>query len=238
MFKNLSLAVVLLTASSALKATESVHFAAIEHLFEQKVGIAVLNTVYNKLGISLKVSSLPAKRAQSAAVNGLVDGEVMRVWSYGEQTANMIRVPTPYYSLESTAFYLSTKKASVATLSDLSNCKVAIVRGVKHSADLTATSDKVVELDSTDKALGFMLKQRADLVLTNKLDGIVALQRMGVEKQVSYSRPLAFFPLYHYIHESRAELVPLVDEELKKLIASGEVAQIILQTELQLQQAN
>ncbi|MDO6687294.1 MULTISPECIES: substrate-binding periplasmic protein [unclassified Agarivorans] len=200
-------------------------------MFEQKVGIIVLDAVYKKLGLSIDVNSLPAKRAQSEASNGLLDGEVMRIWSYGERNSQLIRVPTPYYSLNTTAFYLTERDLAVATLSDLAQYKLVIVRGVKHTADVTASFSEVEQLRNTDKLLEFVSRGRADVALTNKMDGLIALERLKLNEQITSSAPLAVFPLYHYIHRREFHLVKKVDKVIQDMLKSGELAQVIEQAE-------
>ncbi|MEE1675563.1 transporter substrate-binding domain-containing protein [Agarivorans aestuarii] len=208
-------------------------YAAIEHLFEQKVGIFVLNAVYKKLDLKIEVSALPAKRAQLEASTGMLDGEVMRIWSYGEQNPQLIRVPTPYYSLNTTAFYLSERSLAIATLSDLQRYKLVVVRGVKHTADITANHNHVEQLNSTDKLLSFVHRGRADVALTNKVDGLIASKRLKLNQQLAHSAPLAVFPLYHYIHEREQHLVAKVDEMIQTMLRSGELAQVTEQAEQQ-----
>ncbi|BEU03942.1 ABC transporter substrate-binding protein [Agarivorans sp. OAG1] len=208
-------------------------YAAIEHLFEQKVGIVVLTAIYKKLGLSIEVNPLPAKRAQLEASNGMLDGEVMRIWSYGEQNPQLVRVPTPYYSLNTTAFYLSERALAISTLSDLERYKLVVVRGVKHTADVTANHKYVEQLSSTDKLLSFVHRGRADVALTNKVDGLVASKRLKLNEHIAYSAPLAVFPLYHYIHERERHLVAKVDEVIQAMLRSGELAQVIEQAEQQ-----
>jgi ABC-type amino acid transport substrate-binding protein len=224
----------MLSVSSLANAKADFRFAAIEHLFEQQVGIAVLEEVYKKLGYQIEVASYPARRAQVEAANGMVDGEVMRIWSYGEQNPQLIRVPTPYYSLNTTAFFNKESQLTVTSLSDLSSYKIVVVRGVKHTADVTDGLVDVEHLSSSDKLMHFVLRGRADLALTNKMDGLLNIRKLKLGEQMSYSPPLAVFPLYHYIHQSQQQLVDKVDRVIISMLRSGELARIIQQTEQKL----
>ena len=74
----------------------------IEYLIEQEVGRLVLPQIYKNIGIDISIEPLPAQRAQYAARTGSKDGEIMRIWTYGDENLTTIRVPTAYYFLETT----------------------------------------------------------------------------------------------------------------------------------------
>lgn len=70
------------------------------------MGRIVLTQVYKNIGINITISPLLGKRVQCSANSGIKDGEIMRIWTYGEENLNTIRVPTPYYYLETMPFVL------------------------------------------------------------------------------------------------------------------------------------
>ena len=100
-------------------------FASIQGLVEQKVGAIVLPKVYARLGYKVEIKPLPGKRAQKSANMGTVDGEIMRIFAYGEETPNTIRVPTPYYELETTAFARRGSGVEIKNKSDLTGAPSA-----------------------------------------------------------------------------------------------------------------
>ena len=93
---------VILTLS--VQAKEKYSFVSIENLIEQEIGRIIIPKIYQKLNIDVDISSKPAKRAQAYATSGKKDGEIMRIWTYGVENKTTIRVPTPYYKLETMAF--------------------------------------------------------------------------------------------------------------------------------------
>ncbi len=70
-------------------------FVSIEKLVEQEVGRVIIPKIYSKLGIEITITPMPGKRAQQMANSGIKDGEIMRIYSYGNETPNTIRVRTP-----------------------------------------------------------------------------------------------------------------------------------------------
>ncbi|AQS39013.1 hypothetical protein Sps_03898 [Shewanella psychrophila] len=110
-------------------------FVSIEKLIEQEVGRVIIPKVYSKLGIEITITPMPGKRAQQMANSGSKDGEIMRIYSYGNETPNTIRVPTPYYYLETMAFIKQGSDVVINSRKDLHNYRLAKVRGVKHQGD-------------------------------------------------------------------------------------------------------
>lgn len=202
-------------------------FASIEYLIEQEIGSIVLPQIYQNIGIDITVTPLPGKRAQFEANLGKKDGEIMRIWTYGDENSQSIRVPTPYYYLETMAFILKDSQIDIRQKEDLKKYRLGKVRGVKHTNNITKGLTDVYEMNSTENMFRMLNMGKVDVVLTNTLDGNLVLKRLGYENIVSIGRPLAVFPLYHYIFEKHKALVPLIDEEILRLKNSGELERMI-----------
>jgi ABC-type amino acid transport substrate-binding protein len=83
------------------------------------------------------VTPFPGNRAQYAADSGMQDGEIMRIATYGNEALNTIRVPTPYYYLETMPFVLKNSDIVINSKQDLAQYRVAKIRGVKHTNNIT-----------------------------------------------------------------------------------------------------
>lgn len=215
---------------SNVRGAEKYHFASIEGLVEQEIGRIILAEVYKKLGIDIVIIAMPGKRAEREATAGMVDGEIMRIWSYGEENPSTIRVPTPYYYLETTAF-VKKNDIVVAVKADLAKYSLVKVRGVKHTNNITEGLGFVQDVENTCQMMRFLLAGRADIALTNTIDGTLSLNRCGITGIVPAGKPLAVWKLYHYLHVDHKDLVPRVDTVIKKMIASGEMAALIKKAE-------
>ena len=138
-------------------------YASIEKLPEQVISARVMTAIYDELGYGLVVKEMPGLRAQESANSGSVDGEIARIHAYGEQTPNVIRVPTPYYSLKTVAYSIDGSSIKVANKDDLNRYKSVIVRGVKHTDKITQDVDpkKVKVMDNAEAMMKFLHKGRA-----------------------------------------------------------------------------
>ncbi|QOL24345.1 transporter substrate-binding domain-containing protein [Thalassotalea sp. LPB0316] len=212
---------------SPLVQSADYEFASIELLVEQEVGRRVLPQIYKNIGITIDIDPLPAPRAQQAASTGAKAGEIMRIWTYGQETPNTIRVPTPYYYLETMPFIVKGSGVVINSQADLAKYQLSKVRGVKHTDNITRGLNNFYEVNSTKRMFTMLRSYRVDAVLTNTLDGELILTKLGYDNIEATGVPLARLDLYHYIHKDYQHLVPLVDEEIKRLTANGELAQMI-----------
>ncbi|WP_096086812.1 substrate-binding periplasmic protein [Agaribacterium haliotis] len=214
----------------------SFKFAATDGLFAQQVGRYMLPCIYRELGHEISIVDYPAKRALSSANSGSVDGEVMRIYDYGDYAPNTVRVPTPYYYVDTTAFFLKDKAYENLSLEEIKKLKVVKVRGVTHTDFVSKDFAHVKDVDSTEQLFLYLQAGRADVALTNASNGLHAISLMGLEDTFSKTaEPLDTQALYHYIHKSKsAELVTKVDTAIKKLIDKGFLQQLAREAELRL----
>jgi len=205
---------------------EEYHFVSIENLIEQEVGRIVLTRIYANMGIDISITPLPAKRAQMEAVTGRSVGEIMRIYTYGIENPTVRRVPTPYYYLETMAFINPNSLIKITSKNDLRNYTLAKVRGVKHTNNITVGMENVINLNSTEQVMRFVSAGRADVGLTNTVDGLMTISKLNLSL-VPIEKPLATLDLFNYIHKDYIDLVPLVNEKIKEMKASGELTRVI-----------
>ena len=202
-------------------------FASIEKLIEQDVGRVIMPKVYEKAGYSISITPMPGQRAQQEATTGAKDGEIMRIFTYGEENPTTIRVPTPYYYLETMGFIREDSGIVINSKEDLANYRLVKVRGVKHTNNITRGMPDVHDIKNTNNMMEFLRRGRADIALTNTVDGVLALRNLGYNDIVPLSAPLATLDLFNYIHEKNSDLVPEIDAVIQEMQASGEMDQII-----------
>jgi ABC-type amino acid transport substrate-binding protein len=126
-----------------------------------------------------------------------------------------------------TAFVKRNSNITLKTKKDLSNYKLARVRGVKHTDYISANMPHVVESSSTSNMFKLLEQGTIDIALTDYEDGMLALSQIDIRHHIiPYPMTLARFDLYHYIHKSHRYLVKKVDNKIKELKASGELDKI------------
>ena len=225
-------AVGLISCLSSASAEEYI-FASLANHPEQTISTKIITQIYGQLGYDIEVTPLPGLRAQSAANSGKVAGEVARIWEYGDQTPNVIRVPTAYYSLKTVGYALSNSGIKVNNKEELSQYKVVIIRGVKHTAGITRDMEKssIEIVDSPEAMIQSVSNGQAQIALTNPLLGSILVKQLGENKMELVGPSLAQLGLYHYIHKDYAELVPIINKKIIELRDSGELDTMIAKYE-------
>jgi len=208
-------------------AQEKYHFVSIENLIEQEVGRLIIPKIYEKLNIDIKISPKPAKRAQAYATSGKSDGEIMRIWTYGIENKTTLRVPTPYYKLETMAFIKKDSNIIINNKEDLKKYNLLKVRGVKHTNNITVGLSKVINVQNTEAMMRFLQAGRGEVALTNTVDGLLVLEKLGYSNIVPIKKPLAVLELYHYIHEKNKHIISKVDNVIKQMKSNGNLQKII-----------
>jgi len=227
----LKIIVIALFSILSVQAQEKYHFVSIENLIEQEIGRLIIPKIYEKLNIDVEISPKPGKRAQAYATSGKRDGEIMRIWTYGIENKTTLRVPTPYYKLETMAFIKKDSNVIINSKDDLKNYKLLKVRGVKHTNNITSGLQNVQDVESTEKMMKFLQANRADVALTNTVDGLLILKKLGYSNIVPIDKPLAELDLYHYLHKKNKHLIPKVDKIIKQMKANGELQKVIYAAE-------
>ena len=64
----------------------------------------IYTEAFSRLGLSFEIEILPPERTSELANNGVVDGEVNRVWNYNETYTNLIRVEASNMIIRFSAF--------------------------------------------------------------------------------------------------------------------------------------
>ena len=199
---------------------EPLRFARIINTPDQVVGAEILKLSYKRLGIPVEFIDMPGKRALVESSKGKIDGEVHRILAVGKDYPALIRVPTPINYIEPTAF-AKRVKFSINGCADLKQHKIGIVRGVKHAEDCTRGLENVQIVNNSRLLMQILHRGRVDIVVTARINGLLQIKELNLDSIYALSPPLSREPVYHYLHEKHAALVPKIDQVFKEMEANG-----------------
>lgn len=202
-------------------------FVAIEGLVAQQIGSQVMTEIYRQLGHQIHITPMPAKRAQRQAISGIEDGEIMRVYFYGDQNPEMIRIPIPIHAVETTGFVRKDKQIIVKSREDLKKYRVAKVRGIKHTDLVARDLTRIHESNSIVHMMNALVADHIDIALTTLVDGQLSIQRMRLTDIKPLDPPLALRRLYHYVHQKNAHLVPQLTDKIEEFKKTGQLQDLI-----------
>jgi ABC-type amino acid transport substrate-binding protein len=141
-----------------------------------------------------------------------------------------MRVPTPYSNLDTTAFALKSKNISIKSKEDLKKYKIVVIRGVQHTYDITKGMPDVSLIDDCESMIKFLESNRADVALTNSLNGISVLNK-SKRHNIEIVGHLEKLDLYHYINSKYAQLIAKIDTIIQDMDRSGELTRLRSQFE-------
>ena len=191
------------------------------------VGGELLRAAYEHLGIEVKFNVMPAARSLVESSTGHVDGEIQRIYEIQQHHPTLIRVPTPFNSIDITAFSQKYNFA-VKGWESLKGYRIGRVRGIKFMELGLASFDqnKIHTVKSAGQLPKLTLSRRIDFYAIAKVNGVVQLKKNGIKAIHFLSPPLASIKMYHYLHKKNAFLVPKIDGVFKKMIKSGELEKL------------
>jgi ABC-type amino acid transport substrate-binding protein len=225
MFKIIRSSLLLLLYPSLLFGGQTLTFVQISDIPSQTVAAEMLRVAYSKIGISIKTIEYPGKRALQESSQGRVDGEVFRIHKIGEIYSSLIRVPTPFYTDNAVAFG-NGNSFKINSCDDLKSYSVSIIRGVKYAEICTKGVEKLVIANNNETMLKMLNKDRIDLVLTTKANGLMIAKKLNLTSIKPISPSLKRLVLYHYLHKKNSHLVPKIDKVLQEMTKSGELERI------------
>ena len=211
--------------STTSYAREPLRFAQIIDTPDQVVGAKILIAAYKRLDIPVEIIGMPGKRALAESSKGRVDGEVHRIYRIEKDYPTLIRVPTAINYIEPSAFS-KNEKFNVTGCEALRGYKIGIVRGVRHAETCTEGMKRVQVVGNSSKLMQILDKDRVDIVITAKLNGLIQLKRLNLNSIYPLSPPLCKKLVYHYLHEKHKNLVPQIDTIFKEMEKSGELERL------------
>lgn len=185
-----------------------------------EVNKLLLEEIYRRASIEMIYTTLPPIRSSVMSSTGEVDGELLRVYDYGTLFPSLIRIPTPYTFVELTCFYTDDSLAC-ETWDDLIGYSIGKVRGIKIIDYNIKPGSKVVEVNSSIQLFKMLKSGRIDIAITSNIEG--KIREKELKLQNLKSSVIETYPLFHYLHESNREIIPIIDNVIKKMQESGEL---------------
>lgn len=184
----------------------------------------IMREVYAKLGISIKITKLPAARSIETANSEVAGAELARIKVDPYEYPNLVRVPVAIDTIEGVVFS-KYEHFKVNGWDSLRPYKIGIRRGVKFTEK--GTKGMGVMLANSNKQLLLMLaKGRVDVVVLNRRNAAYELEQSEFQGIISLSPSVHYLEVFHYLHVTNRYLLPRLGKALKKMRKSGEMDRI------------
>lgn len=205
-------------------------FVSISGLAEQEIAAKMVVPIFESADFDIEIQPMPAERAKVEVTSGRRDGDLLRIYSYGKENPTLLRVPTPYYEVKTTAFALKSKRIQINEVRDLDEFRIAIVRGVQSTIDITEGIPDVIELTRLEQAVKFIQSERADIFITSDVAAFSIFRKLHIEtiEPIFY---VSSQPLYIYLNPKHKEAVQKIDSAIQKLLENGQLTKLKTQLE-------
>lgn len=209
---------------------DPVVITGIEHGPLQTVCKMVIEEIYRRLEIPLRVLMVPGERALIMSSEGQVQGESCRIKAIEDMHPSLLRIPTPMWTLTGSAFGLkeNVNKVDGEGWESIKDFKVARVMGVVFTEIGTKGFPYVFVVRGNNQLITLVKNKRVDFMVTSQFSGMIALKRTAVEGEIiPLKGNLVRLELFHYIHEDYKEtLFPILARKFSELESSGEMEKI------------
>ena len=183
-----------------------------------------------RIGVDLKLVSLPSERSLTAANLGEVDGEGLRVGGLGGPDGpypNLIQVPERFVRISFVAF---AKNATISLdngWDSLKPYRIAFTNGWKMFEANAQGARVVNKVDKPEQLFRMLDEGRVDLVLYTHADGLLLARNLGLTSVAPLSPALKEVDMYLYLHKKHQALVPKLTQAIRDLKADGSYNRIL-----------
>jgi len=185
----------------------------------------ILCEAYSRIGYTIEVKGVPARRALVMSNEGQCDGEAARVAIIESSCENLIRVPTAIYTNHIAAFAVRDDIDVSLGWESVRSYRCASVIGYKYIEDRTQDFDHVF-VRTYEKLFNLIRFNRVDIGVAESFDAQITLREMGMSDIRMLNPPIATNPMYHYLHKKHADLVPQIDKVLQDMADEGRLETI------------
>lgn len=198
----------------------------------------IYREAFRRLGIPLQFEHYTLARRTALVEEGVADGEVSRVYGYGNNRPNLVRVEESLIDL-TFSLYTANPSLRLERLEDLraSNYLVEYRRGImicETTLKPAVPAERVSDVSTQEQGLKKLVAGRTDLycdldlyvrqeLQSPKFKGVNTVRKViGVGNAV---------PTYPYLNKKHAELAPRLAAVLKQMKAEGLIEAYRLQVE-------
>lgn len=206
------------------------------HTYGNRLVQLIYADIGRRLGLNIDVKTFPQQRRSAMANEGLVDGETARVFTYGANFPNLIRVEEPLLDL-SFALYTAQADLHPSSLQDLTRYPKLLAehrRGVLFCERLLNTvlpPERISNVNETAQGAKKLQAGRTDVYC----DLEIAFNEVLDDPEFKSGPPLrkvlmlGLLPTYPYLHKKHSDLAPRMAAVIRQMKAEGRIETYKLQ---------
>ncbi|MBF0285715.1 MAG: transporter substrate-binding domain-containing protein [Magnetococcales bacterium] len=185
----------------------------------------VLET-FRRARIPITITPLPSERALTNANAGIDDGDLLRIVGLEKNYPNLIPLGEKWMDMEFSVF-TRDPRLTIDGWEALRPHAIGLIRGWKVFERATEGFPHLSLAVNADSLFTLLLKNRVDLILYDRLQGMIAIKRRGLTEVREVGRPLTVEPLFLYLNKQRADLIPRIEATLRGMKQDGSHARLM-----------
>lgn len=198
----------------------------------------IYTEAFKRLGVPFQLEHFSLTRRAALVDDGTVDGETSRVYSYGNNRPNLVRVEESLIDL-GFSLYTANPALRLARIEDLraSNYKVEYRRGIlicQNALTAAVPAERISDVLTQQQGLKKLVAGRTDLYCDIDVYVLQELQTpefkgvTDVRKVISIGKAV---PTYPFLNKKHADFAPRLAAVLKQMKAEGLIETYRLQLE-------
>jgi len=195
---------------------------------------------FRRMGIAIHVASIPLARRTMLADKGEIDVDSGRIYQYGAEHPNLIRVEEPFAHLTFALFGINPT-LRFARIEELKSSDLAVEyrRGIlfcENQLNTRVAPTRLSEASSEAHGLRKPLAGRTDLYCDLEYPVRALLNSPEYRDMIRVYKALELgsVPIYPYLHRKHATLAPQLAATLRQMKAEGLIESYRLQVEAEL----
>ena len=185
---------------------------------------------FRRIGVDLKLISLPSERSLVAANLGEVDGEGLRIAGLGGPGGpypNLVQIPERFVRISFVAFSRDATITLDNGWDSLKPYRIAFINGWKMFEANALGARVVHKVDKPEQLFRMLEEGRVDLVLYTRADGLMLARNLGLPAIAPLSPALKDVDMYLYLHKKHQALVPKLSQAIRDIKADGSYNRIL-----------
>ncbi|KZM49265.1 hypothetical protein [Labrenzia sp. OB1] len=210
----------ILASAGSVSAQEKLRFSGFVAPGLTPVAEQILSQAYAELGIQIETVISNPRRALLDAASGKTDGELVRVKNVDDRHRTLIRVDVPVAVSHISAFTRNPQLLG-KSLSELQYLRAGHISGARFGHELTEGFSEVWTAEKPEQLLEMLVRDRVDVVVISESSGQRLIREMGLSDVFSLQPPLKEVAFYHFLHEKHADLVPQLEDVLRRQLGAA-----------------
>lgn len=199
-------------------AAQPLRVATLPNSAYNAVGVPLIESLYREIGVEINTLEVPPARQARMMELGQLDAVVALPPGFNRQHPEYIRLEVPISSIKMMLF---------TTRTDLEwplppGLSVGLLRGMSTSTRSRLPEGlQVVEVNNQSQMMRMVVRQRLDLVALPRIEGLAAIEALGLDNVHIIGPAVSEVSVYHYLHERHRDLVEPLTQVMQGWHDSG-----------------